>query len=57
MHAAVVEDDLHATAAIGDLICLVERLGESDALELDRIIESLNRYVSLPRGRQDYIAR
>ena len=28
VHTVVIEDDLHATAAIGDLICLVERLGE-----------------------------
>ena len=50
VHAVVVEDNLYAAAAIGDLIRLVERLGELDALELDGIIESLNHGVSLPRG-------
>ena len=50
MHAVVVEDDLHATVAIGDLICLVERLGELDALELDSVVESLSHGVSLPRS-------
>nr|DAL91251.1 MAG TPA: hypothetical protein [Caudoviricetes sp.] len=50
MHTVVVEDDLHATAAVGDFVRLIERLGERDALELDGIIESLSHGVSLPRG-------
>ena len=50
VHAVVVEDDLHAAAATGDLVCFIERLLESDALELDGIIESLSHGVSLPRG-------
>ena len=50
VHAIVVEDDLHATAATDDLICLIERLLESDALELDGVVESLSHGVSLPRG-------
>ena len=28
-HAIVVEDDLHATAATDDLVCLIKRLLES----------------------------
>mgnify|MGYP007064645934 CR=1 FL=1 len=43
VHAIVVEDDFHAAAATDDLICLIERLGELDALELDGIVESLSR--------------
>lgn len=50
VHAVVVEDDLHAAAATDDLVCLIERLLESDTLELDGIIESLGHGVSLPRG-------
>ena len=50
VHAIIVEDDLHATAATDDLVCLIERLLESNALELDGIIESLDHGVSLPRG-------
>lgn len=46
VHAIVVEDDLHATAAIGDLIRLMERLGEGGALELDGIIEGLSHFSS-----------
>nr|DAH71600.1 MAG TPA: hypothetical protein [Caudoviricetes sp.] len=45
MHTVVIEDDLHITAAIDDLVRLIERLGESSALELDCIIESLNHCV------------
>lgn len=56
-HAIIVEDDLHATAATDDLVCPIKRLLESDALELDGVVESLSHDVSLPRGRQDYIAR
>ena len=37
-HAVVVEDDLHAAAATDDLVCLIERLLESDTLELDGIM-------------------
>lgn len=50
VHAVVIEDDLYATAATDDLVCLIERLLESDTLELDGIVESLSHYVSLPRG-------
>lgn len=50
VHAIIVEDDLHATAATGDLVCLIKRLLESDALELDGVVESLSHDVSLPRG-------
>ena len=50
VHAVVVEDDLHATATTDDLVCLIERLLESDTLELDGIVESLSHGVSLPRG-------
>ena len=47
MHAVVVEDDLHATVAIGDLIRLVERLGELDELELDGIIILPGNYLKV----------
>ena len=50
VYAIVIEDDLYATTATGDLVCLIERLFTSGALELDRIIESLSHGVSLPRG-------
>lgn len=50
VHAIIVEDDLHTTAATDDLICLIERLLVLDALELDGIVESLSHGVSLPRG-------
>lgn len=49
VHAVVVKDDLHATAATDDLVCLIERLLESDTLELDGVVESLSHGVSLPR--------
>ena len=29
VHAIIVEDDLHATAATDDLVCLIKRLLES----------------------------
>lgn len=38
MHAIVVEDDLHATVAIGDFVRLIERLG---VLEDLRVLELL----------------
>ena len=50
VHAVVVEDDLHAAAATDDLVCLIERLLESDTPGLDGVVESLSRDVSLPRG-------
>lgn len=50
VHTVVVEDDLHATTATNDLVCLIKRLLESDTLELDGVVESLSYGVSFPRG-------
>jgi hypothetical protein len=50
VHTVIIEDDLYATAATDDFVCLIERLLESDTLELDGIVESLSHGVSLPRG-------